>query len=398
MQKTGLFFPVLSLLIGSLFRCIAMKVYQIRKRENEDWDFSSQDPDSGKSQLVFVMGPREVLEKPDWFDALKSAFPVANIVSLSTSGSIADLEVSDEDLVATALFFEKTKVLVGKTHINQNTSSKEAGRTLAQSLNASDLRHLLVLSEGLKVNGSELVSGINSAISIPVTGGLAGDAARFEKTLVGLNGPPEPGNIVGVGFYGDNIRIGYGYLGGWDPFGPERTVTRSDRNVLYELDNKPALELYKTYLGDKAKDLPGSGLLFPLGMKPRFQETSLTRTILSIADDGGMVFAGDLPEGSRVQLMKANFEKIIDASSAAAEQTLAITGTEPDFAMLISCVGRKLVLGQRVEEEVEAVRDVLGEKPVLAGFYSYGEISSLLDNPGCELHNQTMTITVMKEI
>lgn len=384
--------------MGSCFRCVIMKAYQIKKKENGNWDAVLPMQEAGQSQLVFVMGPREALEKSDWLAPLKDMFPLANIISLSTSGSIADLEVSDEDLVGTALFFEKTQVLVSKTHIDHNTSSREAGQNLAKSLNQANLRHLLVLSEGLKVNGSELVAGINSIVSIPVTGGLAGDAARFEKTLVGLNGQPEAGNIVGIGFYGENIRIGYGYLGGWDPFGPERTVTRSDRNVLYELDNKPALELYKTYLGDKAKDLPGSGLLFPLGMKPRFQEISLTRTILSIADDGGMVFAGDIPEGSSVQLMKANFEKLIDASSSAAEQTLAITGAEPDFAMLISCVGRKLVLGQRVEEEVEAVRDVLGEKPVLAGFYSYGEISSLLDNPSCELHNQTMTITVMKEI
>jgi len=242
------------------------------------------------------------------------------------------------------------------------------------------------------------VRGLSRILSVPVTGGLAGDGARFEKTVVGLDSPPTEGNIVGIGLYGSNLSVGYSHFGGWDPFGPERVVTKSKGNVLYELDGKSALELYKTYLGDKAKDLPGSALLFPLAMKENADSQALTRTILSIADDGGMVFAGEMPEGSIVQLMKANFERLIDASSIAAEQSFSQMPKGVEYALLISCVGRKLVLGQRIEEEVEAVRGVLGPGPVMAGFYSYGEISTLAGQNKCELHNQTMTITVLKEV
>ena len=167
---------------------------------------------------------------------------------------------------------------------------------------------------------------------------------------------------------------------------------------MYELDGKSALELYKTYLGDKAKELPGSALLFPLSMQEKKGSQALTRTILSIRDDGGMVFAGEMPEGSTVQLMKANFERLIDASSMAAENSFAQMNKSAELAILISCVGRKLVLGQRVEEEVEAVRNVLGPIPVMSGFYSYGEISTQFGSTHCELHNQTMTITVLKEV
>jgi len=374
-----------------------MVAHQLRYQDNSGWDYSMIQGDPLDYQLIIVCGSRELLGNAGWFQSLRKKFLKSDIVSVSTSGNIIGSEVSDDSLVASLLYFGKTKVKTTMTNISSLESSHEAGRILGSILQDSQLQHVMVFSEGIKVNGSELVSGLNEVIQVPVTGGLAGDAVRFETTLVGLNSLPESGNIVGIGFYGESLKVGYGHFGGWDPFGPERRVTKSHHNILHELDNKSALELYKTYLGDKAKELPGSALLFPLGMRLKPNDPILTRTILTINPDGGMVFAGDLPEGATVQLMKANFEKLIDASATAAEQTLKVVGADSEFALLISCVGRKLVLGQRIEEEVEAVRDVLGELPIISGFYSYGEISTLLETPSCELHNQTMTITVMKE-
>jgi len=374
-----------------------MVAHQLSYLDNSGWDYSLIQGDPLDYQLIIVFGSRELLGNAGWFQSLRKKFLKSDIVSVSTSGNIMGLEVSDNSLVASLLYFGKTKVKTTMTNISSLESSREAGLILGSLLQDAQLQHVMVFSEGIKVNGSELVSGLNEVIQVPVTGGLAGDAARFETTLVGLNSLPESGNIVGIGFYGESLKVGYGHFGGWDPFGPERRVTKSDHNILHELDNKSALELYKTYLGDKAKELPGSALLFPLGMRVKPNDPILTRTILAINPDGGMVFAGDLPQGATVQLMKANFEKLIDASATAAEQTLSVVGSESEFALLISCVGRKLVLGQRIEEEVEAVRDVLGELPIISGFYSYGEISTLLETPSCELHNQTMTITVMRE-
>ncbi|HPI10230.1 MAG TPA: FIST C-terminal domain-containing protein [Catalimonadaceae bacterium] len=374
-----------------------MVVHQLNFQDNSGWDYSSIQGESLDYQLIIVFGSRELLSSAGWFQSLRKKFLKSDIVSVSTSGNILGSEVSDDSLVASLLYFGKTRVKTTMTNISSLESSREAGIILGSMLQDSKLQHVMVFSEGIKVNGSELVSGLNEVIQVPVTGGLAGDAARFEKTLVGLNSLPESGNIVGIGFYGESLKVGFGHFGGWDSFGPERRVTKSDHNILYELDNKSALELYKTYLGDKAKELPGSALLFPLGMRVKPNDPILTRTILTINPDGGMVFAGDLPEGAMVQLMKANFEKLIDASATAAEQTLSVVGADSEFALLISCVGRKLVLGQRIEEEVDAVRDVLGEFPKMSGFYSYGEISTVLETPSCELHNQTMTITVMKE-
>jgi hypothetical protein len=231
-----------------------------------------------------------------------------------------------------------------------------------------------------------------------VTGGLSGDGARFERTAVCVDGPHPSEQVVAIGLYGKSLRIGCGSLGGWDPFGPERRITKSAGNVLLELDGEPALDLYKRYLGNDAAGLPASGLLFPLAIRTGGEEP-VVRTILGIDEaTRSLTFAGDVPEGYRARLMKANFERLLDGASGAAKASLLGVGLEsPDLAILISCVGRKLVLKQRIEEEVEGVRHVLGEATVLAGFYSYGEISPFTPLAPCALHNQTMTITTISE-
>jgi hypothetical protein len=261
------------------------------------------------------------------------------------------------------------------------------------------LRHVLVFSDGLAVNGTGLASGLAEVLpeGVSVTGGLAGDGAAFSKTVVGLNGVPDDAELAIVGLYGDQLSIGYGSLGGWDAFGPERKVDASAGNVLRVLDGEPALEVYKRYLGEHAAGLPANALRFPLSVAAPGAVGSVTRTILSIDDASGeMTFAGDVPVGSKVRLMMANAERLIDGAEAAAERCLEAQVEKPQFALLVSCVGRKIFLGQRTEEEVEAVSARLGGIP-MTGFYSYGELGPRSKGAACELHNQTMSITTFAE-
>jgi hypothetical protein len=376
-----------------------MQTTQLLWNESEGWKEVGSASASNDYNLVLVFGERMLLQNSSVYDELKVKFPKANIVTASTSGDILDTQVLDNSVTATAIHFEKTPIRTIALSITGFKDSFEAGAKLTENLFTDELSHILVISDGGKVNGSELVRGLTSQYKVKVTGGLAGDGTRFEKTLVGLDEQPSEGTIVGVGFYGDAIKIGHGSLGGWDLFGAERMVTKSDGNVLYELDGQSALDLYKMYLGEKAKELPGSALLFPLGMKYNEDSDILVRTILNIDEQSNsMTFAGDIPAGATVRLMKANFDKLIDGASIAAEQSYDNLNTESaDLAILISCVGRKIVLDQRIEEEVEAVREVLGKRPAIAGFYSYGEISPVVSEMKCELHNQTMTITTFSE-
>jgi len=355
-----------------------------------------------KCQLVLVFGSRGCIVHNDIYEYVNKAYPAADIVFSSTAGEIINDSVFDSSVVVTAIELEKTTVRCVKTNISEHSNSFETGKYLVKQLDQDDLSCIFVIADGTFVNGSELVDGFShdNKRHIPITGGLAGDAARFEKTFTGLNDIPSQGNVIAVGFYGKDMLIGHGSLGGWDEFGQERIITRSDKNVLFEIDNKNALDLYKQYLGDYVDELPGSALLFPLSLRINGSDKNLVRTILSISEDEkSMTFAGNLPEGSKVRLMKANFDKLIAASSTAALNSFSSTNYhEPDLAILVSCVGRKLILQERTDEEVEAAKNILGDNTTITGFYSYGEISPF--NPGtqCELHNQTMTITTFTEL
>jgi hypothetical protein len=355
------------------------------------------------ASLLIIFGARERLRQDGGalIAQARERHPDALLVGCSTAGEIIGATVRDDSIVCTAVTFARTRVRACAVPVSRDRS-REAGRALARELYAADLGHVFVLSEGLQVNGSELVAGLLEELppGVQVTGGLSGDGASFGETCVLLGDSLRPRIVVGVGFYGSSLRVGYGSMGGWDPFGPDRVITRSDGNVLYELDGKSALALYKTYLGDYAKDLPASGLLFPLLIRTSNKDPGFVRTILAVDENAqSLIFAGDVPQGALARLMKANFDRLIDGASGAASVTYEAMGRCPAaLAILISCVGRKLVLQQRTEEEVEAVRQVLGPSTVLTGFYSYGEISPLTPGARCDLHNQTMTITTMSEV
>lgn len=354
------------------------------------------------ADLVLVFGCRELIASHPIYEQVNGCFPNAQVVTCSTSGEILDTTIYDQTFAITAIDFEKTDVVAKQINIRDFGSSEEAGEVLAKQFALSNLQHLFVLSDGQLVNGSALVRGLTNVLhsDVAITGGLAGDGDRFTETLVGLNQQIEPGAVVGIGFYGSALRTGFGSLGGWDAFGPLRRITKSDSNVLYELDGQSALSLYKQYLGDKASELPGSGLLFPLALTVSGQEEPVVRTILSVDEEtNSMTFAGEMPEGAQVQLMRASFDKLVDGAIEAASASRDSLGPETaELIVCVSCVGRRLVLGQKAEDEIEGVREILGDTPVLTGFYSYGEISPFVRGHDCRLHNQTMTVTCFKEV
>ena len=377
-----------------------MQIEQTRWSQTQGWNPEHPGRLGKAAQLVLLFGSPACLRKTEWQIDIRGAYPEAHWLGCSTAGEIFGTEVTDETLVATAIAFEGTRLHGASLMLDEVSDSYQAGERLAGSLPHESLVHVLVISDGQNVNGSALVAGLtqNLPAGVTLTGGLAGDADRFQETLVLWDGPPTPNAIAVLGLYGNRIKVGFGSLGGWDAFGPERLITRSDGNILYELDGQPALALYKKYLGEHAKDLPASGLLFPLSLRTSGGE-SVVRTILGINEaEHSLTFAGDLPQGGRARLMKANFDRLIDGAVGAAQTSYEAIGKQsPELALLISCVGRKLVLKQRIEEEVEGVRDILGQESVLAGFYSYGEISPFNPSAKCELHNQTMTITTLSE-
>ncbi|MHC9541347.1 MAG: FIST signal transduction protein [Vulcanimicrobiota bacterium] len=378
-----------------------MKASQRSWSPDNGWSESSSPETDKLAQLVLAFAGRSVLGGKSHYDELRNFYPNAHILSCSTAGEIEDIRITDDTIIATAIFFKDTPLRVTQLHIDDVENSQIAGEKIAEQLNSDDLSHVFVISDGQHINGTKLAKGMSAKLSrkVHITGGLAGNGVLFKCTLVGIDAPPSEGNIAAVGFYGKKLRVGFGSVGGWDSFGPERLITKSRDNVLYELDYKSALKLYKEYLGDKANDLPGSGLLFPLCIRTEESAKPLVRTILAVnEDDQSMTFAGDMPYGAYARLMKASSDSLIEGARKAAVASLERSPDfRPDLAILISCVGRRLVMRQRIEEEIETIREVLGDNTVITGFYSYGELAPF--NPGlaCEFHNQTMTITAFGE-
>jgi hypothetical protein len=364
------------------------------------WETPFPAVDSDKT-LVLAFGAREFDKDDGPFRELRRAFPRSVIAGCSSSGEIAGGSLRDDGIAGAALRFERTRVAYAAAPVRSQEDSFRAGDLLAQQLAGPGLRAVLVFSDGLKVNGTELARGLNAALptGVVVSGGLAGDGSRFEKTWVLRDGLPVEGFVSGVGLYGDHVRVGHGSRGGWDVFGPERVVTRSKGNILFELDGKPALPLYKKYLGERAAELPASALLFPLALRrDREDANSLVRTILSVDEQQqSLTFAGDIPQGYLAQLMRANFDRLIEGAGESALMTRRLDNSgSACLSVAVSCVGRRLVLGDRVEEELERAFEALPEGSTQVGFYSYGELSPYA-NGRCDLHNQTMTLTTIRE-
>lgn len=353
--------------------------------------------------LVFVFGSVSRLTEPLLTSRLRECLGEgAHLVGCSTSGEITNSGVANDSLVVTAIRFNDPAFRVSSVAFDGMDDSAGAGQRLAQDLAGDGLRSILVLGQGVNINGSALIEGITQVAGegVTLTGGLAGDGGQFKHTWTLCDGAVSDRHVVGIGFYGDAIRLTHGSFGGWQPFGATRLVTRASANVLYELDGEPALEIYRRYLGDYASDLPASALLFPFAMIGKdHSDTGLIRTILGIDEAAGsLTLAGDIVEGGYLRLMTASTDALVDGAEAAAEAAMAASAEDSAcLALLVSCVGRKLVMGGRVEEEVEAVKAAFGVNAMMTGFYSNGEISPYAGFAQCQLHNQTMAVTCIRD-
>src|SRR3569623_22538 len=380
-----------------------MRASRLSWKDLNGW---ADDPEQTQpADLVLYFGSRQTLAGEAPYAALRTRFPHANILGCSTGGQMTDGDVSDRGMTALALDFVDTPLRLARAVVGDPAGSHAAGAAIGAELAAVDLAGVFVLSDGLHVNGSALVEGIVSAIgrAVPISGGLAGAGDAFAETLVGCNEPPASRVVAAGGFYGTSIQLGHGSAGGWDVFGPKRRITKAHGNVLLEVDRKPALDLYKLYLGpEESQKLPGSALLFPMRISdPQHPDRAVVRTVLSVdGDTGTMTFAGDMPEGWTAQLMRGSFGRLCAGAAEAthrAAQGIEGTGDGDSAAIFVSCIGRRLLMGQRIDEELESANAELPENCRTVGFYSYGEIAPHDGSGHCQLHNQTMTVTLLSE-
>jgi len=373
------------------------------KYENEQWQIDENISDKNSVNIVFIFGDRECVKSKTIYTELKKIYANAEIVGCSSSGNILGDSISSSSMIATAMSLEQGRVEVSVKDFSEADNQEELSHILVQALPQEGLKHLFLLSDGLNTNGSALAKGANNAVedTVSITGGLAGDGTAFEETWIIANEEAKQNRMVAVGFYGESIMVESGCYSGWDEFGVLRKITKSKDNILYEIDGKPALELYKKYLGEYAKDLPSSAINFPMSIKKNRNdddEDAIIRSVLGVDEETqSLIFAGDVPEGYLGRLMRGNVDKLIDGSEMAAKQVKKVNN-KTALGLVVSCVGRRIVLKQLTDEELESISETLGTNVQLAGFYSYGELAPFSNELlTCSLHNQTMTLTVIYE-
>ena len=374
----------------------------------EQWtcppDRLAEAPATLRADWVLASGPVETMADPAAFAAVRAHYPGAVITGASSGGDVVGREVRDGDLAVTAIAFEHTEVVLASAEGVHADGSYGAGAGLAAALEAARPgeapAHVFLLADLGAFCGDALALGLSDGVpgGAVVTGGHAALPPGAPRSVVWADGVLGWPAAAAVALYGERLGVGHGAVGGWTPFGPDRLVTRAEHNVVYSLDDQPALDLYKRYLGPLAEHLPHSALFFPLAIHDGTGDRSaIVRSALTIDEDSGSVgFAGGVREGMYARLMKMNAESVIDGAAQAAREAAAMLGGPAALALAVSCYGRRQVLGQRAEEELEAVADALGGA-ALAGFYAYGEFAPTAGEPGCTLHNQTMTVTALAE-
>jgi hypothetical protein len=372
----------------------------VMRWRGESWEtMEGVDPRVTADLVIWFAAP-ELARDARLYDTLRDHFPVALIAGCSTGGEIIGDQATDQSAVAAVVSFDKAKVRGMRADVVPGGSIRDLGARLATVLKAPDLKGVYVLCDGTLVNGAALVDGLTSVLAkdVVITGGLAGDGGDFVETRVGLDAQLGPSAVVAVGFYGEGLSMGWGSAGGWEPFGPERQITASQDNILLELDGKPALEFYKAHLGAAAAKLPGSASLFPLLIRPHpGSDYDVVRAVVGVDEARqALIFAADVPAGWSAQLMRGSAHSLADGAADAARQAGQGGKDRNGLALLASGVGRKLLMGQRVGDEVESISEVLRDVAML-GFYSYGEIAPHGFTGACTLHNQTMTITMVRE-
>lgn len=346
-------------------------------------------------------------DQREMLDGVREVSKDIPLIGCSTAGEIT-LEGSAEGSVAVmAIQSDAIDFTIGKGG-DLKIGVREAGAELARNIQGSaksPVNCLLMLTDVLNGNGAEVVRGIQDVMggNSLIVGGAAGDDFLFKQTFEYYNDDISSSSIVGAGLSGD-YGIGVGVRHGWVAIGTPMKVTKSEGAVLKELDGRPAVSIYEDYFGKKAEELREEPLAklaitYPLGMNVEGDEELLIRDPITVDDQGAITCAAEIPEGAEVRLMIGSKEEAIAAAKDAAEQAKEqLQGKAPRAIIIFNCIARRKLFGRYAKDEIDAIKDVLGQEVPLIGFYTYGEIAPIGENQDrrfSRFHNETAVVMVL---
>jgi hypothetical protein len=369
-----------------------MQVFQAIYNDNKHWAPAlSEGPDN--VHLVFCTGDIELFEQQK--PAIRQQFPQAEIVGCSTVASINDDFIVEHSLVISTLSFEHGMVnTIGCDQISDFLEQFPFWLKKLDSLRAI----ILLTTDASRHNGSWMQE---VADQLPVDVLLAGAVASNHEPELGAlfyHKQLDESGVIAIALCGDGLTIEMGALGGWDSIGQEFEVTKTKGNVLYELNEKPALPVYRDALAEKGHDLFTDTIKFPLCVRPENNAFGYIRAITNIdTDNGSIEFGGPMIENTYARICKTNPNQLLDGAAGASTQLVQKMKQLPEFVLVFSSVRRQQILGDKINQEVDIIREDVGEQATIAGFYTFGAIAPLFESRDYVLQNQTISVLAIHE-
>lgn len=321
-----------------------------------------------------------------------------DVFGSTTAGEIIDSEVMEQSSVIMLLDINKEHY---KLFHEASMDTFAISNNLASfAKSAYSNPSVVVISSGLTIDAEQIINGFHAVDKdIPLYGGLAGDDLTMEDSFVFSNNYETSTGLIALVFDNDKINVQGIATSGWDNIGIEKTITKSDGNVVYTIDDEPAVDVFVKYfqftesVDNTAEIIAQNFAQYPLQLTKANGNTVLRAPLMVNIENRALIFAGGIPEGSKVKFsVQPGFdliEKTTDRVSVLKESI-----PEADALIMFSCKARHMALGPMTGEEAGMIRN-LWNKPLI-GFFTYGEIGTAKDST-CDFHNETCSMVVLKE-
>lgn len=367
------------------------------------WSSSFPDIDSERT-LIVVFGECETQQQWKPIEELISNYPLSHIVGCSSNAVFHDGQLLRSALSVGIIQFRDSEIKTATSVIEGFDDCHEAGVRIAAQLNDADLKGVLLFSDGRTTDATAIVKGLQELLppDVTIAGGLSGGIIADGRVAswVLIDGRIAPMSVCAVGLIGSTLEVVPATGGGWAPIGKECHTTRSHHRTLFELDGLPAADVYRECVrnsGVTTDDFPVVN--YPIAVKTEGLETQIVRDIYKIDDENkSLILASDIPENSVVRVMNCTDEEILDGVDEVVDRlrNKTILPESNALSICVSCMGRKVVMGELTSEESRILYGRLGQGISQVGFYAFGEISTM-SHGAPHVHNQTITLILIRE-
>lgn len=333
-----------------------------------------------------------------------------SIFGATTAGEFIDGNIEEGSIVIMLLDMNADYFKLEFLETSTQTALKDAKKLGVRAKETFKKPALIIATGGVYIDGDQIIEGLLEGIGITnslsksevtIFGGMAGDDLLAEKPLVFTNGKSKDNALVALVIDEDKIDVRGIATCGWKAIGTSKTVTKSEGNIVYTIDDKPALDMLMKYLGveltmDEDKEIVSflNSWYYPLQLERDNGDAVIRATRFANSKDRSLICTGSVPQGSQIKFSLPPEFDSIETVIAECESIKDDAQQQADALIMFSCVSRHLSFGSLIKEEIEQVQNVWNAPMV--GFFTYGEYGKSKMGKH-EFHNNACCVVVLKE-